>query len=249
MTKSATVSSSRQSAVSVRRSSDTGARSDPAASLSRPISTRQVGQSSTWRPVAGSAAPRAYGIRDSGAGWVTRSLRSMALRIGLVIRTVGPGLLGHGSQVSPLDPRLLEAGTDRREGAIHVVVDCLGVGVAEGAGHLVGGHLVDHVQPDGEPVVWGERLQGCSEDLLLLGEPCRVGRGIRALGGGRDSERGGHPAMPGARRAVGSGELLEERPKSEVRAVAGAQQFVGLDVRLRGPRFWGVRTAALPRLR
>src|SRR5207247_9016393 len=104
-------SPARPSGGSVRRPSDTGARSEPAAALSRPISTRQVGQSSTWRPVAGSAAPRAYGIRDSGAGWVTRSLRSMALRIGLVIRTVGPGLLGHGSQVSPLHPPLLRPAT------------------------------------------------------------------------------------------------------------------------------------------
>src|SRR3989442_1995308 len=171
MTKSATVSSSRQSAVSARRSSDTDARTDPAASLRRATSARHVGQPSTCRVVAGSPAPRAWGIRDSGAGWVTRPLRSMALRIGLVIRTVGPGLLAHGSQIPPLDPRLLEAGTDGREGAIHVVVDCLCVGVAEGAGHLFGGPFVDHVQPDRKPVGWGEGVPGGGEGALLSREP------------------------------------------------------------------------------
>src|SRR2546422_217884 len=40
----------------------------------------------------------------------------------------------------------------------------------------------------------------------------------RALGGGRDGERGGHPAMPGARRAVGSGELRSEEHTSELQS-------------------------------
>src|SRR2546422_8061127 len=73
----------------------------------------------------------------------------MALRIGLVIRTAGPGLLARGSRVFPVDPRLLEAGANRREGPIYVVVDRLGVGVPEGAGDLLGGALFPDPKPPG----------------------------------------------------------------------------------------------------
>src|SRR2546427_4655466 len=214
-TKSAIVRSSRQSSVSVARSNDTGARNNPAASLSRAISARQVEQASTCRAVAGSPPPRAWGTRDSGRGWVMRPLPSMAIRIGPVIRTVGSGLLAHVSQVSSFDPCLLEARANRCECPIHMVVDRLGVGVPEGTGYLLGGHLIDDVQPDGEAVVGGERFQSGGQDLLLLGEGCRIGGGFLVFRRGGRGECGGAPATARARRAVGGGELLQEVAERE----------------------------------
>src|SRR5439155_403984 len=156
---------------------------------------RPVEQSSTWRATSGSPLPRAWGIRASGSGWVTRPLHSMASAIAHVVRMAGPELLAPGSQVSFLDPRSLEAGPDCREGPIHVVVDGLDAGVSEGASHLLGRHSVDDVEPDGEPVLGRQRLQGGREDPLLLGELRRIGRGIRVLRGRRDDERDGDPSV------------------------------------------------------
>ena len=156
----------------------------------------------------------------------------MAIRIGPVIRTVGSGLLAHVSQVSSFDPCLLEARANRCECPIHMVVDRLGVGVPEGTGYLLGGHLIDDVQPDGEAVVGGKRFQSGGQDLLLLGEGCRIGGGFLVFRRGGRGECGGAPATARARRAVGGGELLQEVAEREVRPVAGAQQLKGFDVGL-----------------
>src|SRR5207302_9781611 len=104
---------------------------------SRATSARQVEQSSTWRATSESPPPRAWGIRASGRGWVTRPLHSMASPIAHVVRMAGPELLAPGSQVSFLDPRSLEAGPDCPAGPIHAVVDGPEAGVSEGACHLL----------------------------------------------------------------------------------------------------------------
>src|SRR2546426_10881051 len=222
-TKSAIVSSSRQSSVSVTRSNDTDARNDPAASLSRATSARQVEQASTCRAVAGSPPPRAWGTSVSGRGWVMRPLPSVAIRIGHVIRTVGSGLLAHVSQVSSFDPCLLEARANRCECPIHMVVDRLGVGVPEGTGYLLGGHLIDDVQPDGEAVVGGKRFQSGGPDLLLLGGGCRSGGGVWGFRRGRWGGGGGAPAAAPAPRVVGGGRVAVGPPQGGGRPVAGGR--------------------------